>query len=347
MSLSPGRLRLAAAAGLALALLGGALLASRRQASSELVNDSRFLMGTYIQLTLRGPDKAALDAAMTAAWQEMTRLETAFDPWKGEGPLHRLNDSPAGTPVPLGGDVADLLRLALDFRTRSSGAFSPTLGAMIRLWGFAEMADPHLPPAQAIADTLPHVDPTGLTLSENGTAVRTDPRLLVDLGGIAKGEIVDKVAQLLTRRGVNDFIVNAGGNLLVRGDRGDGPWKIGVADPDDRDALAAKLAVTDLAVVTSGDYERFFEKDGVRYHHIFDPATGYPARGMRSVTIVAPSCGLSDALSTAVFVLGEDRGLALARNSGAEVMIIGNDGKIRQTPGMAKYVTWTSPKRGG
>jgi thiamine biosynthesis lipoprotein len=170
---------------------------------------------------------------------------------------------------------------------------------------------------------------------------KAQPALAVDLGAIAKGYAVDRAVELLRRAGIESAAVNAGGNIRLIGDHDGRPWRIAIQHPRDAAGQLALLELADVSVSTSGDYERFFEQDGVRYHHIFDPRTGYPAGRCRSVTVVTPSAALADALSTAAFVLGPEEGLALLRRFPAtEGLIVAADGTPHVTPGLEARLTW-------
>jgi thiamine biosynthesis lipoprotein len=170
---------------------------------------------------------------------------------------------------------------------------------------------------------------------------KAHPALTVDLGAIAKGYAIDRAAEVLRRAGIESAAINAGGDIRLIGDHGARPWRIAIQHPRDSARPLATLELADAAVVTSGDYERFFEQDGVRYHHIFDPRTGYPAGRCQSVTVVAPSAALADALSTAVFVLGPEEGFALLqRFPEAEGLIVAADGTPQASPGLEAKLTW-------
>jgi thiamine biosynthesis lipoprotein len=158
----------------------------------------------------------------------------------------------------------------------------------------------------------------------------------VDLGGIAKGHAVDRAMAILRAAGIDRAMVNAGGDTLIVGDRFGRPWIIGIRDPNNRDQVVLRLPLTDVAVSTSGDYERFFDQGGVRYHHILDPRTGDSARKMRSATVLAPNATRSDALSTTVFVLGVEAGLAMINKlEGVDAVVIANDGKVSYSKNLA------------
>jgi thiamine biosynthesis lipoprotein len=172
----------------------------------------------------------------------------------------------------------------------------------------------------------------------------------IGLGGIAKGYALDRAAELLRGRGHEDFLIVAGGQVYAAGRRGGRPWRVGVRDPrgDETDAFALLDLEGGVSSSTSGDYESYFVVDGVRYHHILDPKTGYPARGVRSATVIAPDATLADALSTALMVLGPDRGLALAEEwPEVEAVLVGEGGELHATSGLAGRLEILNPPRAG
>ena len=181
-----------------------------------------------------------------------------------------------------------------------------------------------------------------LSLDRGNKRIRyRKPGMSVDLGGIAKGYVLDVGIDVLRKEGIKEALLNAGGDILTLGGKRDGPWEIGIQDPRKKGGLLGKLDVRDKAVMTSGDYERFYMHEGVRYHHILDPHTGYPARGLRSVTVVGEDGAVTDALATAVFVLGLKKGLRLIESRpGMEGAIIDDQGGRHVTPGLDGKIQW-------
>jgi thiamine biosynthesis lipoprotein len=217
----------------------------------------------------------------------------------------------------------------------TSGAFDPTLGEVVQLWGFGR-DDPRLPGPEEIEDAI---DNAGYDKVPDGQCCPDGRDIWFDLGGVAKGYSVDVAVRALKEAGIKAGIVNAGGDLRSFGVRPRrGYWKIGVQDPDNPQELAGVLEVKEAAVATSGDYQRYFEEGGIRYHHILDPATGYPAHsGVRGATVIAPDCATADALATAAFVMGPEKGLAMLESwEGAEGVLITDDGKILTTSGIGE-----------
>lgn len=279
---------------------------------------TRLLMGTLVSIKTWTLPEATEQTAVAAAFAEMERIEGEMSSHRPGTPVHRVNAAPRGRWQPVSGELAALLNRADAFRARSGGAFDPGLEPLTRLWGFS--ADPPAtapPPPDALA-AWREQRRQGRSIQVREDATGAEVRLEngavgLDLGAIAKGYAVDQAIEVLRRHGVENAIVNGGGNLRVIGKKGEKPWRIGVQHPRDpeRPIVAAEIA-GDRAVVTSGDYERYFIHQGRRYHHLLDPESGLPTdNGLVSVTIQAPTAETADALSTAVFVLGMEKGLAL------------------------------------
>lgn len=296
-------------------------------------------MGTVVEMKVTGRREAAAERSLDAAFGELRRVESLATPHEPNSALSRVN-ARADSTFTVREELDAMLAAALRVAARSNGAFDPTIGELVRVWGFPE--HPALPDSASIAAALRTVDWRELHRADTPrTWVDRGERSRLDLGGIAKGWAVDRAADVLSRTGAA-CLVNAGGDLACRGTKPGGePWVVGVQHPRDPSALYCRIRVPEgAAVATSGDYERFFEADGVRYHHLLDPATGRPARRAISATVVAPDCATADAWATAAFVLGPDEGIAALERQGdleGMVLSLGADGAIvlRETPGFA------------
>lgn len=258
----------------------------------------------------------------TPDWTDIRQLvKTRADEYD-----HRIPQSPFYTlnhtgNVTLAPRTAEVFKLALDIARASNGAFDPTIEQVLRLWDFDSGG--RLPSQREIADVLPLVDYKKVRISDTGM-VSLPSGMGVDLGGIAKGAVVDDLSASLAGRGYRSYIIDAGGDLLLAGSKPDGtPWRIGIRHPryaedPSRPEFVCIIPVDtsqkNRAVVTSGDYERFFFVEGKRYHHIIDPHTGYPPADMVSVTIIADTCAQADALATAAFVLGYEKAREFIEN---------------------------------
>ena len=300
------------------------------------VTTELYAMDTVMTVTAYG--SAAGDVLAEAA-ALLNRLERQLSRTLEDSEVSALNAS-AGTAVTLSADTAELLKLAGKFAQATDGAFDVTVAPVVSAWGFT--ADTHRVPTESeLAELLPRVDYTSVTV--DGTSAALAPGQAVDLGGIAKGYAAARLAALFEQHGVEHGIAELGGNVYARGTKPDGtPWRIGVQDPADTAAYAGILSLTDGFAVTSGAYQRYFEQDGNIYHHIIDPADGYPAdSGLASVTVVAsaadPAHGaMCDAFSTALFVMGEERAVEFWRDSGYDfdMILITEDGRLLATAGL-------------
>ena len=291
------------------------------------------IMGTSIRVELWDRDEGAAAEAMAAVMDEMHRIDRAMSPYKLDSELSRVNREAAARPVPVSRELCELLDRALEFSRLSDGAFDVTYASVGRLYDYRERVRPD---AAALAQARAAVGYAHLQVDAQACTVRFGrPGMCIDLGGFAKGHAVENAAQLLRRRGIERAIVTAGGDSRILGDRGDRPWTIGVRDPRRAGALAAVLPLRDVAVSTSGDYERYFEADGVRYHHILDPRTGVSPDRVRSVTTIAPDGLTSEALSKCVFVLGVEAGLRLVQSRpGADAVVVDADGAVHFSAGL-------------
>ena len=303
-------------------------------ADTELVRRSQLMMGTIVEIVASGKNSDQLKAAIDDAFAEMARLDRLLSRHYQDSDVSRLSQSDQGGSV--APETAAVIALGLDVARRSNGAFDLTLGRLKALWGIDE-ENPHVPEQAAIAKAIEGIGPRSLELNGRNV-IKRSPQLMVDLGGIAKGYIVDRAVDVLKEHAITDAAVNAGGDMYLLGQHPQHPWRIGIQHPREQNGILATVQVRDRAVVTSGDYERFFEQDGQRYHHIFNPQTGMPARGCQSVTVITDSVALGDALATAIFVLGPQQGLKLlADYPGAEGLIVAADGSLHPSPGWTTY----------
>ena len=270
-------------------------------------------MGAEAHLTAWTSDDSAATAAFEAVFDEFERLESLMSVWREGSDIVRLNAAAGRASVVVSPDVMEALRVAREVGDWTNGAFDVTFGALSDVWKFDHDQDNRIPSSDEIRRRLPLVDYRALELDVTArTAYLTRTGMRAHLGGIGKGFAVDRAAGILRSRGIGSFMIQFGGDLYVAGARGDRPWRLGIRDPrGPADASFAAIDLTDASFSTSGDYERFFLHQGRRYHHILDPRTGEPTLGCRSVTIVAETATLADALSTGVFVLGPDAGMAL------------------------------------
>jgi thiamine biosynthesis lipoprotein len=278
----------------------------------RLIERSRESMGSQIRIAAWTTDEAAAVDTYEHIFREFDRLEALLSVWKDGSDVVRLNQAAGKTPVPVSRDTLDVLDAAHEASAWTGGKFDITFGALADIWKFDHDQDNTIPDRAAIEKRLPLVNfEEVVTDRVAGTAFIRKPGMRVHLGGIGKGYAVDRAIVMLKQRGLGNFMVQFGGDLYVAGTNGGEPWKLGIADPRGTHEPFATVQMGDGTFSTSGDYERSFMKDGVRYHHLIDPDRGEPARGCRSVTIVANRATIADVLSTGVFILGPDAGMAL------------------------------------
>jgi thiamine biosynthesis lipoprotein len=290
-------------------------------------------MGTRCAVEVWAEDRAAGEAAIERVFAEMRRIDALMSTYRPESELSRLNANAAAAPVRISPELFDLIERSLEYSRLTDGAFDVTYASVGYLYDYR--AGRH-PDSKAIATALPGVNYRNLKLARESHSVRFEKAgMRVDLGGIAKGYAVDRGIEILRAAGFERAMVNAGGDTRIIGDRFGKPWVTGIRHPDDEQRVALRIPLTDAALSTSGDYERFFEEGGVRYHHILDPKTGDSARKLRSVTIIGPDATRTDALSTSVFVLGPEAGLALInRLDDVDAVLITPEGKVLYSKGL-------------
>jgi len=304
-------------------------------------NYARMQMGTVVEITVSGSssrfndDEERYDSAVEAAFREIDRLEALFSSYKETSDISLINKAAGRGPVKVDPEVVYVVARALEIAEKSGGAFDPTIGIMKKVWSFSGEKKRPIPSPAEVAALLELVDYRQIILDrETGTVALGKAGMQLNLGGLAKGYIVGQAVKTLKEGGIKRGIVKAGGDMVVF-DEESRPFNIGLQHPRQADMLIGELAFTNEAVATSGDYERFTIRDGVRYHHILDPTTGFPARGTQAVTLLSADPTLADALSTTVFVLGPAKGMALIESlPNVEGMIIDETGEIAASSGL-------------
>lgn len=293
------------------------------------------IMGTAVRVELWHDDPQAAQAAMAAVMDEMKRIDAAMSPFKPDSELSRINREAADRPVPISREMFGLISRSLEFSRLSDGAFDITFSSVGYLYDYRAHRKPS---DKEIARALPGIDYRHLQLDTAAQTIHfARPGVRIDLGGIAKGYAVDNCIALLKARGVTNAIVTAGGDSRLLGDRRGRPWTIGIRDPRQRGDVVAMLPLEDVAISTSGDYERFFEEGGVRHHHIINPRTGKAAAtGIRSVTIIAEDGLTTEGLTKSVFILGVEKGLRLIESlKGVDAVIVDNAGRVHYSSGLS------------
>ena len=329
------------------AALGGCRAGDTPQAAqAEIVERSRVSMGSEVHLTAWAADERGALAAFEDAFNEFDRLDALMSVWKEGSDIERLNRAAGQQAVPVSVEVREVLRMARQVSDWTEGKFDVTFGALSGLWKFDHDLDGNIPARTDVLARLLLIDYQQLDVDEaKGTAFLKQKGMRAHLGGIGKGYAVDRAAAILRSRGFEDFMIQSGGDLYVAGRRGDRSWRAGIQDPrGTSDSIFAAMDLTDSAFSTSGDYERFFLKDGRRYHHIVDPDLGEPAKGSRSVTIVTPRAVVADGLSTGVFILGPEKGMALIEKlQGVEGVIVTSSNNLLVSSGLAQRLVVRAP----
>ncbi len=306
--------------------------------ADESYEDTRELMGTVVMVRAYGQHA---EDGVNAAFQRAEELEQIFSTTIDNTELNQVNKAAkAGEAVTLSDDCFQVVKAAMDFGRLTNGALDCTMGDLIDLWGIG--TDHAAVPSQENIDALLRENGwQDVTLDETTQTVTfEDPAVTLHLGAIAKGYISDAMKETLEETGVTSAIMSLGGNVMTLGSKPDNSrWTVAVTDPFSPDELIATLKVSGQAVVTSGNYERYFEEDGVRYHHILDPSTGFPSDSDVVSTTIISDCGMNcDALSTATIILGAEKGMALInRMDGTEAVFIKTDGTILTSDHMAAY----------
>lgn len=290
--------------------------------------ETRFMMDTYVTIYAVGP-KRLTSRAINLALDRMQEIDTKFNCLNPKSPIYAFNHQ--GKPIS-DQEILDLIQLALQVSQESDGAFDITVAPLVELWGFYGKS-PHLPPDQEIRESLNKVG-YGHLFFRNGTLVKDDTDTRIDLGGIAKGYALTQASKALKSEGVTSALIDAGGDVYALGRKGNKLWKVGIKDPRGEGVLGY-VEVEDLAVMGSGDYERFFIQDGKRYHHIFNPKTGYPTEGVIAVTIIYNDPLLAQPWTKIPFVWGAKKGLEFLENiPGMEAIVITNSGETLYSSGL-------------
>ena len=308
--------------------------------SSNLYKFHQVAMGTVIEITLVGDNEEAANKAALRAFQEVKRIEQLMSPWIESADVFRINQSSGKERVKISNETLEVIKKAQEISELSDGRFDITVGPLAELWRKAR--EKKIPPsAEEVKEKLGLVNFKNIEMDREGKVFLKKKGMAVDLGGIAKGYAVDRAFELLKSLGYKDLIVNAGGDLRVGGLKNNQPWSIGIQHPRESQNFLARISISDMAVATSGDYERFFIYEGRRYHHIFNPKDGFPTDDCQSVTVLCKEGMMADALATAVFVLGPEKGYALCQKlEGVDCLIMDKEGKIIFSPGLKGRISF-------
>lgn len=307
---------------------------SVRAQEQKVVSGTLFAMDTFIEQKWYGPNAQKTYDEVAALIRE---IESQISQHIAESELGRLNSMAAGVPVELSERTFELLKRSKELSEASQGAFDITIAPLVNGWGITGL-DPQVPTPQKVQDLLSLGGLQELELDEaNHTAHLPREGMAVDLGGIAKGWTADRIREVALQNGITHGYVSLGGNLMVIGAKPDGaPFKFGVRDPrGDATSYIGIVTLEGKTMATTGDYERFFEQDGVRYHHVLDPRTGYPAQGgLISVSVICEDGALADYLSTTLFVLGKERALDALDDSRFGLILVDSDKNVYVSKGL-------------
>lgn len=293
------------------------------------------LMGTSVSVELWHEDDVVGQRLVSEVIAEYRRIDALMSTYKESSEISRVNARAAAAPLQISTELFDLIDRSLEISRRSNGAFDISYESVGYLYDFRARQQPG---SEQLAQALPGIDFTAIELDAQHSGIAfARPGMRINLGGIAKGYAVERAAQWLRSRGVAHAVLNAGGDTRVVGDRRGQPWIVGIRHPRSQADVITRMPLVDEAISTSGDYERFFEDNGERIHHIINPGTGRPTDELMSVTVIGPDAVLTDALSTTVFVLGMEPGLALIESYiGYEAIVVDRNGTLRYSNGLAE-----------
>ena len=308
--------------------------------STNLYKYHQVSMGTVVEITLIGDDGEAANQAALRAFQEIKRIETLMSPWLDSSDVTRINRAAGKEWVKVSPETMEVIKKAQEISELSEGGFDITVGPLSELWRRAR--EKKIPPSvEDVKGKLDLVNYKKLGIDSEGKVLLKKKGMAMDLGGIAKGYAVDRAFELLMSLGYKNMIVNAGGDLRAGGLKNNQPWSIGIQHPRDSKKILARISVYDTAVATSGDYEKFFLDQGKRYHHIFNPKDGFPTNGYQSVTILCKDGMTADALATAVFVSGPEKGYPLCQKlEGVNCLMVDQEGKMIISSGLKDRISF-------
>jgi FAD:protein FMN transferase len=329
--------------GIALAFASATACSKPAPSAPQLVERAFPSMGTELQLSVWTADPSKAAVTFDAISLEFRRLEDLMSNWKQGSQIQKLNAAAGQHAVPVGTEVRELLQTASQISDWTGGKFDVTFGVMSGLWKFDyQNEDETIPDSNEVARRRKLINYRDLVVDEMaGTAFLTRDGMVANLGGIGKGYAVDRARDILRKEGFQDFMIQFGGDMYVSGQSADHPWRLGIQDPRGMEnQVFATIELSDSTFSTSGDYEKFFIRNGRRYHHIIDPATGEPSLGCRSVTIVAASATIADGLSTGVFIMGPDAGMALIEKlPDVEGVIVSSSNEVMVSSGLKSRLT--------
>lgn len=305
-----------------------------------LIEDIDFhILGTFGQIQVFAESEDLGTDAIAKAFNRVREIEYKMSTSIKNSDIYLLNKNAGVESVSVDKETLYVIEKGIDHYELTDGNFNIAIGSLINLWGIGK-DNPKVPPKEKILEAMENTNIESISIKDESVFIN-DSNVRLDLGGIAKGYAVDEAIRVLKESGITSGLVNFGGDVYALGNRDDGKaWTVGIQDPEDDSSWILSVPVTDKSIVSSGDYERYFIEEGERYHHILDPKTGYPARNeLRSVTIISEFSIDADVLSTAIYIMGLDKGMNLIESlNGVEGIIITDDRDIYISKGIKEDV---------
>lgn len=311
-------------------VLIGAFSSSVNAQSNKSYKEVLLLMGSRFELTAVSENEALAKEAIHAGIAEIKRIESLISSWDSNSQTSNVIRNAGIKPVKVDQELFNLIRRSIKISNLTHGAFDISYASMDKIWKF-DGSMKVMPDSASVKASVSKINYENIILdAKQQTVFLKEKGMKIGFGAIGKGYAANKALALMAKMNLDGALVNASGDLISWGkDEGDKDWKIGISNPKNKDQIYSWLTIGETAVVTSGNYEKFVEFDGVKYSHIIDPRSGYPVKGLSSVTIICPNAELADALATSVFVLGKEKGLELINQlKGIECILVSDDQKL-------------------
>lgn len=304
------------------------------------VKATKYMMGTEVEIIAQHPGVEQARKALILAFEEMHRIELALSSQDTHSEISAINRAAGGAPVRVSRQTLLIVQRAVDYAKQFAGQFDLTVGPLSDLWGFNSDRPFVLPPPDSVAARVARVNYREVVVNPRDTTIALKRHgMAIDLGGMAKGYAIDRAAMVLRQQGLRNFLINAGGDIYASGMKANAEkWRVGIKHPRKLDELLAVFELSDYAVATSGDYERFADYQGKRYHHILNARTGYPSDRCQSVTVMAATAEKADAWATYLFILGPEAFAEKYPDAAVDVVFVDAAGKLHYDPArLARY----------
>ncbi|MBF8982765.1 FAD:protein FMN transferase [Lutibacter sp. B2] len=322
---------------MAILLVCNSLLIGCGQGKIEVIKRDTYALGTYIQMTIMDQTKEDGNRIIDLAIKRINDIENEISVNKKNSKITEVNKNAGVKSVVVGDDAYYIIKKAYKYEKMTNGDFDISIYPLVKLWGIGTDY-PKLPTSEEIKEKMDLINYKNVIINEDKSIFLENKKQGIDLGGIAKGYIADEVKKVLRENGVESGVINLGGNIMTIGSKMDGTdWKIGIQNPDtNRGQYFSILDVKDKSIISSGGYERYFDQDGTRYHHILDPKTGYPSNSDLIGTTIISDYGIDgDALSTSVYISGLEKGIELINKlEGIECILVTKDKKVYVSEGI-------------